>query len=188
MGSGLATDLTAMLAAGQDLRWERLAARIEGEREHQEVAWAVYRPRDVDHFRRDVAAMANGGGGYLLVGVPQRGGRAVPGSRPPMPLRVGVQHALAWFEHGMSDTSMSPMPNVEWFVAPATEDTGITVLRVAPAVRLPVAVARHRSWAVPFRRGRRVVHLDPWAALRLVEERDAVAPTVVGQAEPIGAA
>jgi hypothetical protein len=177
MGSGLADDLTQMIALGRRLRWEQIAVRVEGESAGQDVAWAVYSPQDVGVFRSDVAAMANGGGGYVLVGVPHRYGVAAPRARPPLPLRVGVQAALAWMQHGMSRGAMSPMPAVEWFCASATDRTGITLLRVAPAEDLPVAVAHHRSWTVPFRQGSATVYPNPWDALREIVGRGRRATT-----------
>lgn len=184
MGSRLANDLTAMIGSKRRLRWGELAERIEGQRERGDVSWARYRPADVQRFRLDVAAMANGGGGYVIVGVPQRRGLAVPSAMGPPPLRVGVQPMVAWVRHGLSQEAMTPLPDVGWSVAVATEDTGFLVLEVAAATGLPVAVAHHRSWTMPFRRGRRTDYPRPWDALSEIEQRDRDTPTV----EPVGAA
>lgn len=172
MASVLAQDLATMVAAETTLRWEPLAARVEGEIAEHDVAWSVYRPGDVDRFRTDVAAMANGGGGFLLVGVRTRDGVAVPRRHGPLPLRVGVQDVAAWIAHALG-AGMTPRVDVARWYVPATPGTGVTVLRIPAAADLPVAVARGRGWALPFRQGRRMIHHTPWDALGAIRGRDA---------------
>ncbi len=159
----------------QPLQWEHIDQLVRRQvAEDADLDWKRALPigdsRALDEFAKDVAAMANSGGGCLVFGVAEQRGRGTAAEIAPVDVSESVQQRL---RAGAASRIRPLVGGIDFTVlrAASSDSLGVLIVSIASSPDAPHSLEAEGRLGIPYRHGRTTRWMNERELERAYEQR-----------------